>query len=55
MQSLLMLKEVAPPEFYQFVELVIKIPRAIEVRDKACLYFKYWTLNRTRILDSKKV
>ena len=50
-----MLKEVTPPEFYQFVELVIKIPRAIEIRDKACLYFKYWTLYRTIILDIQKV
>lgn len=54
LQSLLMSKEVAAPEFCQFVELVIKIPRAIEIRDKACLYFKYWTLYSTRILDSQK-
>lgn len=50
-----MLKEVAPLEFYQFVELVIKIPRPIEIRDKACLYFEYWTLYRTGTLDSQKV
>ena len=32
-----MLKEVALPEFYQFVELVIKIPRAIEEIKPVCI------------------